>query len=238
VACVSHDLRRWVEALTGRTDVQETPNAVDVAVFQPQPPDLERRRALFPQEEDPTAPILGSVGELRFKKGLHILLDAFRRVREQRPARLLLVGGARRPEREFLRNFLDQHRELQPEVQLLPYVQDRAELAACYHLMEVVLLPSLWEGLPNALLEAMACARVVVASDAGGIKDVLRHGETGALLNRHQLEHLADLVLEVLSLEEAARAALGRKAREEVLARYTPEIESARLLAVYRDLLT
>jgi glycosyltransferase involved in cell wall biosynthesis len=236
VACVSADLRRWVEALTGRRDVQETPNAVDGTVFQPRPPEGERRRALFPQEEDPTAPILGSVGELRFKKGLHILLETFRRVRQRRPARLLLVGGARRAEREFLRNFLDRHRELQPEVQLVPYVQDRAELAAYYHLMEVVLFPSLWEGMPNALLEAMACGRVVVASDAGGIKQVLRHGENGALLSRHQLEHLADLTLEVLALPEATRAQWGRQARADMLTHFTPERETARLLEIYRQL--
>lgn len=236
VACVSAELRRWVEALTGRSDVRETPNAVDGTVFHPQSPDMERRQALFPQEKDPTAPILGSVGELRFKKGLHILLETFRRLRQERPARLLLVGGARRAEREFLRNFLDHHRELQPDVQLLPYTQDRAELASYYNLMEIVLFPSLWEGMPNALLEAMACGRLVVASDAGGIKEIIRHGENGALLSRYQLEHLADLTLELLSLPQAARTELGRQAREDMLAHFTLEHETTRLLEIYRDL--
>jgi len=206
VACVSRDLAAKARALTGREDIRYTPNGVEPGAFRPGEPDRELRRRLFPEadEEAMGSPLLGSIGELRFKKGVHILLEAFRRVREQRPAQLLLVGGARRP-----------------------------ELGRYYNLLDICLIPSLWEGMPNSALEAMACECVVVASDAGGLSDVIDHGETGAVLSHHELENLAELTMEVLDLEPAARREMGRKARTYVQTHHSPSGEIDCTLGVY-----
>jgi len=238
VACVSRDLAKKAQELTGRGDVRYTPNTVDADLFRPEPPDQALLEELFPRASpaDGAPPVLGCVGELRFKKGLHILMEAFQRIHATRPARLLLVGGARRAERQFLRNYLECHPNLEPDVRLVEYVTDRQLLVRHYNLLDVCVFPSLWEGMPNSALEAMACERVVVASDAGGLKDLVRHGETGALISRHQLGDLADVLLEALDLSPAAREALGREARRYVQAHHAPETEVDRLVAIYRSL--
>ncbi|HOS94810.1 MAG TPA: glycosyltransferase family 4 protein, partial [Armatimonadota bacterium] len=172
--------------------------------------------------------------ELRFKKGLHIALDAFRRLSEQRPAQLLLVGGARKPERQLLRNFLEAHPSLRPHVRLVEAIVDPEEMVRHYSLLDVLLCPSLWEGMPNAVLEAMACGCCVVASDAGGLKDLIRHGETGALMVRDELSHLAELLAELLDAGPGARAEMGARARHFVTREHSPEIEAERTVDLYR----
>lgn len=236
VGCVSTDLVTRVGALTGRADVHYTPNAVDAARFAPQRADTALRRELFP-DAPPEAmawPLLGCVGELRFKKGLHIALDAFRRLSDKRPAQLLLVGDVRRPERELLRNFLEAHPLLQPHVRQVGYITDPDELVRHYCLLDVVLCPSLWEGMPNTALEAMACGRCVVASDAGGLKDLIRHGETGALMARDGLVHFPELLTEVLDAGPEARAEMGARARSHVLREHSPEAEAERTMQLYQ----
>ncbi|HQK92801.1 MAG TPA: glycosyltransferase [Armatimonadota bacterium] len=236
VGCVSTDLVARVSALTGRDDIRYTPNAVDASRFAPRPADSALRRELFPDapQEALRWPLLGCVGELRFKKGLHIALDAFRRLSEQRPAQLLLVGGARKPERQLLRNFLEAHPSLRPHVRLVEAIVDPEEMVRHYSLLDVLLCPSLWEGMPNAVLEAMACGCCVVASDAGGLKDLIRHGETGALMVRDELSHLAELLAELLDAGPGARAEMGARARHFVTREHSPEIEAERTVDLYR----
>jgi phosphatidyl-myo-inositol dimannoside synthase len=235
VACVSRDLARKAEAITGRAGILAVPNAVDAETFHPAPRDEALLAELFP--DSPEGPVLGSVGELRAKKGLHILLEAFLRVRQAVPARLLLVGEARRPERELLRNFLGHHAELAPHVARVDYVHDADALVHHYNLCDVFVAPSLWEGMPNSVLEAMACERLVVASDAGGLPDLIEHGVTGALLDRFALADLPQLLLEVLALPDDARAAMARGARERVLARHSPAGERDAYLSLYAEAL-
>lgn len=236
VGCVSMDLVAKVSALTGRGDVRYTPNAVDASRFAPQPADPALRRELFPDAPGEALqwPLLGCVGELRFKKGLHIALDAFRRLSVERPAQLLLVGGARRPERDLLRNFLEAHPHLRPHVRLVDYIADPDRLVQHYCLLDVVLCPSLWEGMPNAVLEAMACARCVVASDAGGLKDLIRHGETGALMARDALADFAELLSEVIDAGPGVWAEMGARARDRVVREHSPETEIERTVDLYR----
>ncbi len=77
-------------------------------------------------------------------------------------------------------------------------LDDPNDVARHLRLCDVVLLPSVWDGLPNALLEAMACARPVLASDSGGIPEVIEHGVSGLMLRRDSLHRLGEAVLELL----------------------------------------
>jgi glycosyltransferase involved in cell wall biosynthesis len=229
VGCVSRELVEKCKALSGRDDVHYTPNSVDLDVFQPQAKDEELLQSLNVQGES----LLGFVGELRFKKGTHFILDAFRAVREQRAAKLLLVGGIRSEDRSFLRHYLRQHPDLRSDLHVVDYVHDRAELVKYYNLMDVVLAPSLWDGMPNSVLEAMACGRLVLASGVGGIRDVITHGETGLLIGVHELHRLGEGCLEVMEAGEEIRADIGKRARRYVEQYHTPQQEVERLMDIY-----
>jgi glycosyltransferase involved in cell wall biosynthesis len=233
VGCVSRELVEKCKALSGRNDVHYTPNSVDLDVFQPQPKDEQLLESLNYQGET----LLGFVGELRFKKGTHFLLDAFRAVREKRAAKLLLVGGMRGEDRSFLRYYLRQYPDLRPHLHIIDYVHDRRELVKYYNLMDIVLAPSLWDGMPNSVLEAMACERLVIASNVGGIHDVITHGETGLLVDVHELHRLGEGCLEVIEAGEEVRADIGNRARKYVEQHHTPQQEIEQLTEIYTSML-
>ncbi|OPZ83521.1 MAG: putative teichuronic acid biosynthesis glycosyltransferase TuaC [bacterium ADurb.Bin429] len=234
IGCVSRELAEKCAALSGRADVQYTPNSVDAGFFEPQPKDERILKALQHREGQM---ILGFVGELRVKKGTAYVLDAFRAVHEQVPAALLLVGGLRSEDAAFLKRYLRQYPALRKDLHVVDYLRDREELVHYYNLMDVVLSPSLWDGMPNSVLEAMACGRVVLASNAGGIRDIITHGETGFMLDIHDLPRLGEAALELLDAGARVRDEIGRNARRHVKTHHSPETEVAQLLSLYRGVL-
>lgn len=230
VGCVSTELAEKCRVLTGRTDIHFTPNTVDTTLFRPQPKDKELLQAIHAQPEEV---ILGFVGELRFKKGTHFVYEAFRTVRAQRPARLLLVGGMRHEDKTLLRRYLRQHPELRDGIEVVEYVHDRETLVRYYNLMDIVLSPSLWDGMPNSVLEAMACGRPVLASNAGGIRDLITHGDTGVLIDTDALDRLGEGCLEMLAAGSDFLTTLGTHARAHVLTQHSPDREITQLLELY-----
>jgi glycosyltransferase involved in cell wall biosynthesis len=161
-------------------------------------------------------------------------LLAFREVAQTRPAALMLIGGVRAGDDESLVTIFQKQN---PDLPLIvtPYMPHDA-LPAYYRALDVLALPSLQDGLPNALLEGMACGCAVVASTAGGIPDVLRHGENGLLVPPRDSTALAFAITTLLD-DPAERARLGENARATVLRDYAPEQELERNLAVYRQIL-
>ncbi len=230
IGCVSRELVHKCRVLSGREDVRYTPNSVDAEVFRPLPPDPALARSFGIDGHT----VLGFVGELRFKKGTLHVLEAFRQVRQSGPCKLLLVGGLRGPDRSALRLYLRQHPELRDDLHVVEYIQDREELIRHYNLMDLVLQPSLWDGMPNSVLEAMACARPVLASSAGGIRDIVTHGETGLLISPHELQRLGEGCLEALELGEAELRRMAAAARDYVSAAHRPQQELERLTELYR----
>ena len=100
----------------------------------------------------------------------------------------------------------------------------------------LVLLPSLWEGLPNALLEAQAASIPVLASDAGGIPEAIEHGQTGFLVPRSQLHRLGEASLEVLDMPVDQRTQITTAARQSVETKFSDVAEAAALTEVLRRL--
>lgn len=211
VLAVSRELAARAAAFAGRDDVVFTPNSVDAERFAP------GARA----EDLGEGAVVLFAGEMRFKKGLTPLLEAAPRLPE---VRFVLAGGVRKDDRgAFLRL-------RPPNVVELPYARDVERLRALYGRADLVVLPALFEGMPNALLEAMACARPVLATAVGGVPDLIRHGETGWLMQPEELPHLASRIRQALASGEP----VGARARQHVLRHFRPEAERDRVLEVYR----
>lgn len=230
ITAVSRELARKIDVLLGRDgQVEPIPNAVDLGLFRGGHADGSLREGLgiLPGEA-----VLGFCGELRHKKGFPFMLEALCQVRAVRPACLLVIGEVRPKELPHLQAFAADHPEDAKRILVTERIDDRAAVAEHYRCCDLFLQPSVWDGLPNALLEAMACERVALVSDAGGMAEVIEHGHSGLVLPKSQLHRLGPAVLEALELPVAQRAAIGQAARARVAAAYAPEHEEAALRQV------
>jgi glycosyltransferase involved in cell wall biosynthesis len=99
----------------------------------------------------------------------------------------------------------------------------------------VFCLPSHAEGLPMSLLEAMAAGKAAVATDVGGIPEVVRDGENGLLVPANDDARLAAALARLLG-DAAARARMGQCARATIEQHYSTEVACGQLSALYREL--
>ncbi len=235
VTAVSRDLASKIQVLVGtERPVHVVPNSVDIELFSPGDPDAELRAKLGIA---PPESVLGFCGELRHKKGAPFLLSALHHVRLQRPACLLLIGEIRVREQSMLTEYLAEQPEAGRRVIVTGNLEDPVDVARHLRLCDVVLHPSVWDGMPNAVLEAMSCGRLVIGSDAGGIPEVVTHGENGFLIPRAQLHRLGEGILEVLDLPAAERDRVSAAARQRIATDFHAEAEREQLRRVMDELL-
>jgi glycosyltransferase involved in cell wall biosynthesis len=102
-----------------------------------------------------------------------------------------------------------------------------------YPLLDFLVLPSLWEGLPLCLLEAMSLALPIIATRVGGVGDALADGRTARLIPPGDAQALAEAVIGFLDAPEAARE-MGRAARREFDERHDGAVMVRRYLALYQ----
>jgi glycosyltransferase involved in cell wall biosynthesis len=88
---------------------------------------------------------------------------------------------------------------------------------------DICAYPSVWENFPNVCIEAMAAARGVIGSSAGGMAEIIEHGRTGLLVPPKNPRAIAEAILELLN-DPARRIAMGRAARAHVTTAYSPEV--------------
>jgi glycosyltransferase involved in cell wall biosynthesis len=220
VTAVTRDLARKAGALAGRDDVACLHNAVDTEVFAPGPCADRVKLGIRPDEA-----VLGFAGELREKKGQRHLLEALRQVQASRPACLLIIGEVRPSE-------APQWNAEEQRILITGHLKEPAEVNAHLQLCDVYLQPSLWDGMPNALLEAMAAGCGCIGSDAGGIPEVITPGVNGIVLPRWQLHRLGEAILEWLDAAPEHRERIRQAGRAHMLAEFSLEGERRQLQAL------
>ncbi len=231
VLAVSRDLLEKAALVARRrSGLHLVPNSVDAERFAPGAPVAAHLGGV----QGLPRPHLLFAGELRFKKGLELVLELAERLAAEGAAgSVVVLGGARRDEAERVARWRLAEPRAAARLRELPYLRDPEALVSHYRSADLVIFPSLWDGLPNALLEAMACARPVLATPAGGIPEVVEPGRSGLLA---PLDAFVDEALAALALPAARLAGLGEAARRRVLERHSPAAERAALLAILRAL--
>ena len=227
VTAVSREKVEVIRRLFPGARVEFLPNGVDPRWWEPLPRDLERARELRSSPALAQAElVVGLLGEIKEKKGLPLLLRAIRRGGLLSRVSLLTVGRLDGPSQALLDDPV-----LSPSHLHLPFVP-REELAGVYGACDLVVIPSLYDGMPNVMLEAMACGVPVAASTAGGMVDVLEDGVTGLLFRPGSWEELARCLGRALELGREGLAAMGRRAQAVVKERFPPEAEARGLLSL------
>ncbi len=190
--------------------------------------DAARIRAELALEEGDL--LLLAVGNLYERKGHKVLLEALHRVLAEgkRPLHLAIAG--RGAEHDRLIEFAEEC-GIAERVHLLGVRDDVPDLLAG---ADVYVMPSFWEGMPLALLEAMLAGKPCVASRTGGIPEVVASDRLGVLVPPGDVEALANALARVVD-DPPLRASLGRAAREHALARYTLPVMTDAYERRYRD---
>lgn len=175
------------------------PNFVDDTMFIADD-QVERRAALTAMGIPQDRPILGIVARLSSEKNHAMLLDVVSRLRTAgKPVRLLIVGDG--PEMAGLRAAAAS-RGVEQDVVFLGYLPNSPNV---HRLFDISLLSSNSEGFPNAVVEAMAAGRPVVATDVGGVKDAVVHETTGLLTKSGDAASFTAAVETLLADSRSAR---------------------------------
>ncbi len=179
------------------TRVEYVHPCVATSLFRLEPIPTPTRRILF-------------IGHPFYLKGVDLLLRAFNDITAEFPDVALRIVGYL-PEKDAFRHLFERNARIEFVGPVMP---DKVMglLADCY----VLVLPSRSEGMPRVLIEAMASGRPIIASNVGGIPHYIRHGETGILFEREDVEALKKALRDVLGDEDYATR-LGRNGRRYVL---------------------
>jgi glycosyltransferase involved in cell wall biosynthesis len=200
-------------------------NGIDTTVFHPGP-------KFRPPGIHDAPLVIGSIAALREEKQLHLLIEAFARIRHLRPGvKLLMVGSGADENR--LRNRADE-RSLADDVVWIPAQTDVAEWMRA---IDIFVLPSRSESFPNGLLEAMASGCCPVGSDVGGIPELIEHDKSGFLFSSGDSEALAQR-LEVLLTNADLRSEFARRAADRAATQFTVERFVANTTNLYTSLLS
>jgi L-malate glycosyltransferase len=194
-------------------------NGLDTRVFR-----REGERAALPWGE--AAAVIGTVCALRPEKGLHILMEAFRKVKAaRRGVKLVIVGSG--PMLAELAAGGDADCHFQPaERNVAPWLRA----------MDIFVLPSLSEALSNSLMEAMGCGCCPVASDTGGNPELVKDGETGLLFPVGDAEALAERLALLLD-GPAYRRRLAAQAARRIEEHFTREQAARAMGEIYQEFL-
>jgi glycosyltransferase involved in cell wall biosynthesis len=225
VVAPSHWLARRAAASTllGRFSISTIPNGVDVERFAPGP--RAAARAALEVPDDGRSIVLFVASHLGTRrKGFATLLDALEALPAATPVRLLSVGqdSGTNPVRV-------------PHVNLGTLTADSDRLPLAYAAADVAVVPSLEDNLPHTALEALACGVPLVASNVGGLPDLISPGVNGLLVEPGDVGALA-AALTTLITDPGRRAAMGRAARQLVVEAYSLERIAARHAELYRTL--
>lgn len=221
---------RWLGIEPG--EISYSPNGFDPSLLPPQgvldTPSVLRETLGIP----PSAPVLLTLSKCVWAKAPEVMLEVFSRVHAARPDSHFLMAGRGMTDAEEMGDLV-RERGLGSHVHLLGARRDVAALMAS---ADVFLLPSRVEGFPNAVMEAMAFGLPVVASNVGGIPDLVRHGEDGFLHDAPDVDGMVQSVLTLMA-DANLRARFGEAGRQRIEDEFSLQKLGDRALRRYAELL-
>jgi len=202
--------------------VQLIPNGVDIDRFRP-----VYDEAMLRTRENTVI----CVSKFRYEKGNDVLLQAWHIVHKELPqAHLILVGAG--PLQKHLQNMA----EALQITESIEFAGLQSDVPAQLHRAGIAVLPSRWEGMPNAVLEGMACALACVATRVSGSEDIIQHGENGLLVESEDYEAMAQALLTLLRNPALARQ-YGRAARKTIEQDYSFDHITSTYIKLYQTVL-
>lgn len=214
--------RRPIEVVYTGCDLQEF-------TFDPEARNAIRQKLGIP----PDSAVLIFVGNVLGEKGVNELMQSFCMLAgDLRGLHLVVVGSG------TALSGLASKAEKAGVGNRVHFVGRRAhqEIPGWLSASDILVLPSWREGLPNVVVEAMACSRPVVATMVGGIPEAVEPGESGILIDKGDVRALTQAIAQLAS-DAAKREAMGRAGRRIVEQRFTWRKNAEKTIEVYREML-
>jgi N-acetyl-alpha-D-glucosaminyl L-malate synthase BshA len=193
VIALTKDMQQRIKEMYNR-DIFIIPNGVDLKRFSY----LSRKEIRVNLNIKDEEKIILFVGNLRPVKGVKYLIEAIKLIRDKnKNVRLFLVGDG--TEREYLENLTKEY-DLEKYVNFLGKISN-LKIPEYMMASDLFVLPSLSEGVPLVILEAMASGLSIIASNVGGLPEIIHDKENGFLVEPGQPEKIAEKVLQLLENE-------------------------------------
>ena len=186
------------------------------------------------QQRDSTVISFGFAARLEYLKGPLRLLEAFRIAHQTYPTIELRLAGEGSQRQEFINN--SRKARLEQKCQLLGVYKTLQERDSFMNSFDVFVLPSLTEGTPNVIVEAMAQGKPIIATSVGGVPDLVTD-DIGFLVPSDDIQALAEAMVR-LARDPHLREKMGIAARERYEELFTPEVVLPALLAFYEGIVS
>lgn len=206
------------------------PSGVDCTHFNPKLLAVEKKASKLKDEFNlDNEIIIGYVGRLFPAKGLTYLFSALKEIQDKHSnIALLIVGdGAQRKDLEIMAKNL--------KIKTI-FAGWQHDIAPFYSLMDIFVLPSLFEGLPNVVLEAMAMKKAIIATNVGGNPELVENGRNGFLVPPKNVESLADSI-KTLIVNDDLRVKMGSESRDIVKEKFNWDVVIPKIEKVYTEVL-
>ena len=205
-------------------------NGINLDLIDSIPTNKEQARTLLEASSDEM--VFGAVGRLVPTKGHIYLIEAFLKVRNVFPnSRLVIIGEG--PLSGELKE-ISRKTSASSQISFLGYRKNVLELLKG---LDVFVFPSLAEGFPLALLEAMGSRIPVIASQAGGIPEAFGQNKCGILVPAKDINSLAEDMKEIAHLDQEKRKIMGNAARTRVEEAFTTDTMSKGLMDIYESVI-
>jgi len=177
-------------------------------------------------------------GHFYKKKGLDFLINSLIELGKSRQfsdVELLILGGSQSIHKkdsfeEEIKNLISQH-YLPIKINFLGQIYDREKY---FQAADIFILPSQSEGMPNALLEAMACGLACIATNVGGVLDVIQHGKNGLIVEYGNINELGNAIYK-LANDSCFRRDIGEKAQLLIKNKYRIDVVAMEYEAIFKQ---
>ncbi|GCE46802.1 glycosyltransferase involved in cell wall biosynthesis [Thermosporothrix hazakensis] len=197
------------------------PSGVDIQRFHPAEKELpEKSRTVV------------CVAQMRYEKGIDVLLQAWKLVQAQRPDTRLIVFG----DGPLHRQLTELARALKVQ-ESVEFAGARSDIPQQLHRGALSILPSRWEGMPNAVLEAMASGLPCIATRVSGSEDIIQDEINGRLIPVDDYHALAEAILDLLQDPEKLKR-YGQAARKRIEQHYSLDLITHTYLKMYDEMIS
>jgi len=210
--------------------IETIPNPIDINVFKPSNKISARQNLNLPV--DKKLILFGAANVLDKRKGWNYFSDALKLISNKCSDSVdqieLVVFGKKSDQKDLMK--------LPFKVNNLSVINSEEKLAELYNAVDLFVLPSLEDNLPNTIMESFACGTPAVGFKIGGIPEMIDHLQNGYIAKYKSTEDLAEGIY--WSVNVADKAVLSGNARNKVLSNYSPEIVANKYKQLYTDILS